>query len=584
MNGSADLNPNSYYHLALYIDMVDNLLPSPTWWETYLLAMSEVTDGVVPAVRARALGSLLSQHYGPRGRLGQGGTAILMDLFEEVPHQFNHWETYYPREILLELLGAELGQEARDLLADAWGHYRDNQPPEVPLSGPGSTEDLDAIGLESALTQIDSDNALINEDYLAWFNGSPFDEPMPPDIADFIAALEGVSSSAAPWTDYDRYFDSLNTFVTSPVPVPPATPENDDLAIQCLFDAYTWIRTATPSSEEGGIDQQELVDQIQKFATLYIRAFGDEVDSGELFGIAPGKIPLPGIDTAFLSQRDLFAGDPAVWDTWLAEYDASRTTNLSDLWEVNPAPTQVTLVTGTHTISPSTKEAASLELNSFQQRFAHFVMAQYLFEWAQLEHRNILYQSTPDPIGVGLPPQPTDLMKELATWYAAALTLMTRADNRDNWTAGGLAVPDTRLYVILQSETQTGLMSIAQALGLVAQGFDPWGLLKRPFSTVEPQRLAEILEETIEAWENWGQQDHETNLLGLEEGRSEHLTDAADFDFAAARFARDAGLARLAQAEAKPGCSRSAKNLCDAEHHEGPVPGTGSRALPDGCR
>ncbi len=545
---------------AVYIDLIDNLLLDPGWHEAWLIQAADLIRGTTDedAPGPRNLGSLISQYYAPRGRLGPTGLYITwqLQLYQDVPREFEHWETYYPQELLLELLGNELGPAARILLASAWDSYRRGAPD----TGPGSVEELDEDGLETGMDQIDAAKDLENEEYLAWLleadAGAP--EPEQTDIVAFLQNLQPVSTTSAPWGLYMAYLDSIDEFMSSPVPILPGAPDADTLAIQLIFDAYRWVRSATPGNEGGDLNPAGLRAQVQDFADLYIRAFGDTLDSRDIFG----EDSLPGVDTPYSQRSAVFAASPELWETWHDSYTASRDASLAALWSLSAIPTG-TLVPGSHVLSPSLWQDSTLELNSFQQRLAHLAMAYYLYEYAALEHRQILFDPKPVPLGPGLPPNPSGRMKELVKWYAAALTLATEAHGGDNWTAGGLAVADVRLYAFLRNETEILRDKLTQALELTTQGLDPWGLLKRPFSTVEPDRLKEILQETLTKWDEWEQQDQDTALLDFEVERTRHMSEAARFDVLAAQFARDAAKHKLDQARAMRGIEALRLQLAD---------------------
>ncbi|HEQ60027.1 MAG TPA: hypothetical protein ENN74_00285, partial [Firmicutes bacterium] len=346
--------------------------------------------------------------------------------------------------------------------------------------------------------------------------------------------------------------------MSSPVPLLPSAPDADTLAIQLIFDAYRWVRSATPGNEGGDLNQAGLRARAQDFADLYIRAFGDTVDSRDVFG----EDSLPGVDAPYSQRSAVFAASPELWETWHDSYTASRDASLAALWGLSAIPTG-TLVPGAHLLSPSLWQDDVLELNSFQQRLAHLAMAYYLYEYAALEHRQLLFDPKPAPLGPGLPPNPSARMKELVKWYAAALTLAAEAHGGDNWTAGGLSVADVRLYAFLRNETEILLEKLTQALELTTQGLDPWGLLKRPFSTVEPNRLKEILQKTLTKWDEWQQQGQDTALLAFEVERTGHMNEAARFDVLAAQFARDAAKHKLDQARAMRGIEALRLQLAD---------------------
>jgi hypothetical protein len=533
------------YQKALYNDLIDNLLIDPEWHEAWLIQSATFTDTLTRSWRQRVLGSLISQYYAPRGRLGPTGLYIVwqLQLYEDVPREFEHWNRYYPQELLLELLGNEMGPDAQTLLTTSWNAYRT----DAPDTGPGSVGELDDDGLKTAMSQIDATKELENAQYLAWLLEGQMGDPPPRqmDIVSFLRELGLIASASAPWDLYVAYIESTSEFMSSTVPILPATPDADTLAIQMIFDAYRWVRSATPGSDGGDLNQPGLKTRIEDFADLYIRAFGVTVDSRDIFG----EDSLPGVDTPYNQRSAVFSASPELWETWHDSYADSRDANLVALWSLSATPTGA-LVTGTHMLSPSQWQDTVLVLNSFQQRFAHLAMAYYLYEYANLEHQRILFDAQPEPLGPGLPPNPSSRMKELVKWYTTALTLATQAHGGDNWTEGGLAVVDVRLYAFLQNETEILLAKLTQALELTTQGLDPWGLLKRPFSTVEPDRLKEILQNTIAKWEEWQQADHDAEILNFEVERTSHMSQAANFDVLATQYARDAGRQRLEQAMA----------------------------------
>ncbi len=545
---------------ALYYDLVDNLLVDPAWHEAWLIQTASSTDAITRVWRQRTLGSLVSQVYAPRGRLGPTALFIVwqLQLYRDAPHGFQHWGDFYPRLLLLQLLGNEFGPEARSALTAAWDAYRAAAPP----SGPGSSGDLDQAAVESAMDLIDAARERENQQYLEWLlrSNAGAVPPSQMDLIEFLQSLAQIGGANAPWGRYVAYLESIDEFMRSPVPVFPATPESDTLAIQLIFDAYRWVRSATPGGEPGELNQAGLAERVRKFADLYMRAFGTTVDSRDVFG----EDGLPGVDPPYNDRHSVFSASPELWETWHDAYADSRIADLAQLWSLPPPPMEI-LITEEHLLSPSEWPDPVLRLSRFQQRFADLAMAYYLFEYANLEHRRILYDPKAAPLGPGLPPAASQRMKELVRWYAAALTLATRAHGGDNWTAGGLAAPDGRLCSFLQNETEILREKLTHALELTTQGLDTWGLLKRPFSTVEPERLKDILHETLTKWDEWEKQEEDTAVLDFEVERTAHMSEGARFDLLAAQYARDAARQRLDQACAMRGVEALRLQLADMQ-------------------